>query len=78
MTCRDDILAVARELSHVHPSGTFSTQNILQVMRLRKTRHSDAEIRRHISTFMCANAVGPHAAQFQDLERVSRGLYKLL
>ncbi|WP_295821729.1 hypothetical protein [uncultured Deinococcus sp.] len=47
-------------------------------MRLRKTRHSDAEIRRHISTYMCANAVGPHAAQFQDLERVSRGLYKLL
>ncbi|ALW87841.1 hypothetical protein AUC44_02140 [Deinococcus actinosclerus] len=78
MTCRDDILAVARELSDARPSGTFSVQDVLEVLRARQTPYSDADIRRHISTFMCANAVGPHAAQFQDLERVSRGLYKLL
>ena len=78
MTCRDDILAVARELSDAHPSGTFSVQGVLGVLRARQTPYSDADIRRHISVYMCANAVGRHAAQFQDLERVGHGLFKLL
>lgn len=77
MTCRDEILAAARVLSKQHTEATFSMQDIITVMRERKTGHLDTTIRRHVSTLMCANATGPEAGKYKDLERVSRGRYRL-
>lgn len=47
-------------------------------MREYGTKHLDTTIRRHVSTEMCINAVGPNAAKYHDFERVERGRFKLL
>ncbi|MFD1734172.1 hypothetical protein ACFSC4_27525 [Deinococcus malanensis] len=77
-SCREEIRAAARQLGDQHPEGTFSMQQVIDVMRARGTQHLDLTIRRHISTFMCVNAVGPHAGLYPDLEWVARGRYRLV
>ncbi|GGR92719.1 DUF7669 domain-containing protein [Deinococcus sedimenti] len=80
MTCRAEVLAAARSLSGGTADGTFSIQDVVQTMRTLGTRHTDAEVRLHVSTVMCRNATGKHRlnASFHDLERVSRGRYRLI
>lgn len=78
MTCRDEILAAARVLSKQHSEGTFSIQDIVSALRERRTQHLDTTIRRLVSTQMCVNAAGPEAGKYEDLQRVSRGRYRLL
>ncbi len=78
MTCRDEILAVARRLGRERTEGTFTAHEIVAAMRERGTRHLDTTIRRHVATEMCRNAVGPGAGKYQDLERVGRGQFRLL
>lgn len=80
MTCRSVILTAARELSRTHPEGTFSIQGVVQWMRQHGAHYSDAEVRFHVHTLMCRNASTrkPNEADYQDLERVSRGRYRLL
>ncbi|WP_444542383.1 DUF7669 domain-containing protein [Deinococcus radiotolerans] len=80
MTCRSAILTAARELSRAHPEETFSVQNVVQWMRDSGSRYSDAEVRLHVHTLMCRNARTrtTDGADYQDLERVARGRYRLL
>ncbi|MVN87017.1 hypothetical protein GO986_09585 [Deinococcus sp. HMF7620] len=78
MTCRTDILAVARDLAAGHPEGTFSMQDIVQALRAQQTTHTDAQIRRHVRAIMCANSTEKGAGQFPDLEWVARGRFRLL
>lgn len=55
-------------------------QGVVQWMRDHGSHYSDAEVRLHINTLMCRNASArkPNEADHQDLERVSRGRYRLL
>lgn len=78
MTCRDDILTVSRALSRQSADGTFTAQAVVAALREKGTRHLDTTIRRMVSTEMCRNAAGPQAGKFHDLERVSRGRFRLL
>ncbi len=78
MTCRTDILAVARILSLQSADGTFTAQDVVAAMRARGTTHLDTTIRRHVSSEMCRNATGSTAARYHDLERVERGRFRLL
>ncbi|SMB83362.1 DUF7669 domain-containing protein [Deinococcus hopiensis] len=77
-TCREEVLAVARILVKQRADGTFTAQEIVAAMREYGTKHLDTTIRRHVSTEMCINAVGPNAAKYHDFERVERGRFKLL
>lgn len=52
-------------------------QDVIDVMRAEDTEYLDVVIRRHVSTHMCVNASGAQAAVFADLERVTRGRYRL-
>ncbi|MVN88313.1 hypothetical protein GO986_16325 [Deinococcus sp. HMF7620] len=78
MTCRDDILTVARTLTTGHPEGTFSMQDVVQALRAQETAHTDAQIRLHVRALMCVNSAEKGAGQFRDLERVGHGRFKLL
>ncbi|MFB9991338.1 hypothetical protein ACFFLM_05010 [Deinococcus oregonensis] len=78
MTCRDDILAVARKLSKQQTDGTFSAQDVVAALRAKGTQHLDTTIRRHVASEMCQNAVGQGAGKYPDFERVARGRYRLL
>lgn len=78
MTCRTDILAVARLLSQQSADGTFAAQDVVAALRARGTTHLDTTIRRHVSSEMCRNATGSAAARYHDLERVGRGRFRLL
>ena len=78
MTCRDQILEVARELARRTPQGTFAMRDILVELRARKTRYTEGAIYMHVTSAMRKGAAlhrGPH---FDDLERVSRGIYRLV
>jgi hypothetical protein len=76
--CREDVLRVARVLSAQRADGTFTCRDVISTLRAQGTHHMDTTIRMHVSTKMCANAVGPLAGQFQDFERVERGRFRLL
>ncbi|THF88410.1 hypothetical protein E7T09_04170 [Deinococcus sp. KSM4-11] len=78
MTCRDDILMVVQDLTASRPNGTFTCQDVVAALRARHTTHLDATIRRLVTVEMCVNGVGPRAATYRDLEKVSRGRYRLL
>ncbi|MFC4638550.1 DUF7669 domain-containing protein [Deinococcus hohokamensis] len=65
-------------MSRQHTEGTFSIQDIVTALRERKTPHLDITIRRLVSTQMCINATGREAGKYKDLERVSRGRYRLV
>lgn len=78
VTCREDILTVARVLARASADGTFSSQEVVAALRARGTMHLDTTIRRHVASEMCRNATGPGAGKYHDLERVERGRFRLI
>lgn len=77
MTCRDEILEAFRVLTRLHGRQAFSPSEIIQEMRRQGSRYKESTIRTHIVSRMCANAPDHHAVVYDDLERVSPGLYWL-
>jgi hypothetical protein len=78
MTCRDEVLSVARSLAGRSSDSTFSLAEILAEMSRRGTQYPESTIRTHVASVMCVNAPENHAVVFADLERVGRGLYRLV
>lgn len=75
MTCREEILeAIA---AHQRASGrtTFTIMDLLGLMT--GSAYTEATIRTHIVSVMCADAPKNHGTVYSDLERVDRGLYRL-
>jgi len=76
-TARDEILAVARDLSRRSGDGSFTLGQILAELRRRGSRYSEATIRTHVTSRMCGDSPDHHATTFTDLRRVGRGTYRL-
>lgn len=77
MTCRDEILKAANFLQSSSPDNTFSPAEVIHRMQRMGTDYSESTIRTHIVSKMCHGAPTNHAGKYDDLERVSRGLYRL-
>ena len=77
MTCRDEVLEGARELSRLSPSGEFSVDDVVAHLRRKGSAYKESTIRTHITSRMCANAPDNHAVTYDDLERTARGTYRL-
>lgn len=75
-TARSEILAAAEALTKrgVVP---FSPAQLIEELRARGSSYPDSTLRTHIVAAMCVNAPDNHAVRYPDLERVSRGQYRL-
>ncbi len=75
-SCRDEVLAVAEELSR-RGGGLFRVDEVATEMNRRGSRYSESTVRTYVTSVMCANAPVHHANHTDDLVRVSRGVYRL-
>ncbi len=71
MTARDEILDAVDSLG-----DTFTPNDVLREMRRRGSSYADSTIRTHVISRMCANAPDNHGTGYDDLERVSAGVYR--
>lgn len=78
MTVRSEVLKAARALSAASPDGTFSPAEVVELLQRWRTTYGEATIRTHVVSAMCVNAPDNHAVKYADLERVSRGRYRLV
>ena len=77
MTCRDEVLKAAAFLSKSSLDSTFSPADIVNRMQKMGTDYSESTIRTHVVSKMCIGTPINHACKHDDLERVSRGVYRL-
>jgi len=78
MTCRDEVLACCRALERETGRTTFSVAEIIERMEAQGTFYMESTIRTHVTSRMCVNAPSNHGTTYGDLERVSRGYYRLV
>jgi hypothetical protein len=74
---RQEILAAAAAVTTRSGSPAFSLPDIIAEMHRRGTGYADSTIRTMISSHMCADAHGPGISEYNDLERIDRGTYRL-
>ena len=77
MTCRGDILNFINGLLAGRRDNLFTMQEVVDGMLAAGSAYKASTIRTHITSRMCANAPDNHAVTYDDLERVSRGAYRL-
>jgi hypothetical protein len=78
MTCRDEVLAAAKDLCTRLGRDTFTLAEVLAEMRTRKSTYTESTIRTHVTSRMCRNASTHHATTFDDFESLGGGVYRLL
>ncbi|MGH8873467.1 MAG: DUF7669 domain-containing protein [Acidimicrobiia bacterium] len=78
MTCRDEVLAAIERLTARSSCEAFSPAEIVSEVMARTSAYKESTIRTHVVSRMCADAPDHHAVVYDDLERVGRGLYRLL
>ena len=78
MTCREEVLECAKEVTAISGKDSFTISEILTLMAERGSAYAESTIRTHITSRMCANAPDHHAVTYKDLERTERGTYRLL
>lgn len=74
--CREEVLAAAKRL-HAAGHAEFTPVEIIEQMQRSGTAYPEQTIRTHVVSRMCANAPQNHATQYDDLERVAPGRYRL-
>jgi hypothetical protein len=57
--------------------GEFSMNAVVQEMRRRGIGYAESTVRTVIASHLCADATGPGVAGYTDLQRTSRGTYRL-
>ena len=77
MTCRDEILQVARKIVLEKGQNEFTILDIIDGMRRNNSRYEDSTIRTNVVSRLCANAPKNHAVKFDDFERIDHGIYRL-
>ncbi|SMB84656.1 hypothetical protein SAMN00790413_05233 [Deinococcus hopiensis KR-140] len=78
VSCRDEILEVARILSQRQPDQTFRVDDVVTAMVDRGTKFLESTIQYHVMVVMCVNAKGRDAGKYPDLEHVARRRYRLV
>ena len=77
MGARQELLAAARSLAD-QGVDVFSPAQLIARARMMGTIYPDTTLRTFIVGPMCVNSPDHHAVQYGDLERVARGLYRLM
>lgn len=78
MTARSEVLKAARALTVNSPDGTFSPAEVVKLLHRWGSSYPSSTLRTHVVAAMCVNAPDNHLVKYPDLERVSRGRYRLV
>lgn len=78
MTCRDELLIIIRNLVSESEKNEFSLDEVFKLAKEKRIKYSDSTIKTHLSSRMCINSPQHHQTKYDDLERIKRGLYRLL
>lgn len=76
-TCREQILAAARQITQSKNSNQFTILEILNYLTQQNTPYKESTIRTHITSRMCGNAPIHHVVTYNDLTRIKPGVYSL-
>lgn len=77
-TCRDAVLEAMSRLAVRSNADRFDLREIVAEVLRHSEEFAESTIRSHVTSRMCANAPDNHAVKYHDLERVERGVYRLL
>jgi len=77
-TARDEILQACSELKRRLAREVFSVREILDALQAKGTDFSESTLRTHITSRMCGEAPKNHGTVYNDLQRASRGMYRLV
>lgn len=77
MTARTDLKQAATALA-ARGQSPFSPAELIAEAGRRGSTYLETTLRTHIVSSMCVNAPGPSGGIYPDLERVGRGLYRLV
>lgn len=78
MTCRDEVLACAKQIVAQRGKNEFTLQEILETMQRSGTEYEESTIRTHVTSRMCVNAPEHHPVTYDDFERIGYGIYRLV
>lgn len=76
MTCRDEVLAAFQRLISRTSRQAFTPAEIVREVTAVTYAYRESTIRTHVVSRMCANASDHHDVDYDDLERLGRGLYQ--
>ena len=76
-TCREQILAAAKQITQSKNQNEFTILEILNYLTKQNTHYKESTIRTHITSKMCANAPSNHAVTYNDFTRIKPGVYSL-
>jgi hypothetical protein len=76
-TCREEVLDAMASLMRRHGRTEFKLDEIVQEVLGGTDAFKESTIRTHVTSRMCANAPDHHGTVYADLERTSRGYYRL-
>lgn len=77
MSCRDELLTIIRDLVDKRNNNEFTLSEIIHVSKEKNIPYSESTIKTHISSRMCKNSPQNHLVKYEDIERLSRGIYKI-
>jgi hypothetical protein len=75
---RREILGAIHVLLGGSGSDTFTPAQVLAEMKRRGTGYADSTVRTMITAHMCRNAPDNTGTTYDDLERIDRGVYRLV
>lgn len=76
--CREEILKAARDVVREKGRNEFTVLEIISRLQSLGADCSESTIRTHITSRCCRNAPKNHAVTYEDFERITRGLYRLV
>jgi hypothetical protein len=75
-TCRDAVLDAFLRLERRHSRREFELVDVVGETRAHDPQFAESTIRTHITSRMCGDAPDHHATTYDDLERITRGVYR--
>lgn len=66
-----------RSLANRHGRDTFKLEEIVDGVYASGSTYKESTIRTHVVSSMCKDAPDNHGTVYRDLERMSRGMYRL-
>jgi len=77
-SCRPEVLSAMTSLERRHAREEFALAEIVAEVLANSMGYTEATIRTHVTSVLCANASAHHATRYPDLERVDRGMYRMV
>lgn len=78
MICRDELIIIIRNLVSDKGKNEFFLDEVVKLAKEKNINFPNSTIKTHISSKMCINSPQHHHTKYDDLERVKRGIYRLI